>query len=40
MVRESPLGCLSQALKDSHKLLRREIGLSCFGQKRRDVRIW
>lgn len=36
MVRESPLGWLSQALKDSHKLAKRRNGQSCFEQKHRD----
>lgn len=38
MVRESPLGCLSQALKDSHKCAKKRNGQSCFVQKQRDVR--
>lgn len=40
VVRESPLGCLSQAVKDSHKFAKRRNGQSCFEQKHRDVRIY
>lgn len=30
MVRESPLGCLSQALKDSHKFAKKRNGAKLF----------
>lgn len=40
MVRESPLGCLSQALKDSHNCAKRRNEPSCFEQKHRDVRMY